>query len=414
MPALLVLACGGSDDGGKREARPAAPSPPPDGLAIGLTENNASLLWNADGGPRPAADIATWRDRVTELRPRYFRLAVDWSALQPDRRRPPDWGRQADGCVRGRPPCAPFAGIRDVLRAVASQQRAGNGFEILVSIYGVPDWAAEGPRGCERDDIAARSRPITAEGLEGYRRLVRSLADLGRREGATLSWWSPWNEPNGPFFISPQRSTCSRSSAPLAPAVYTRFVRALKAELDALEGDQRLVIGELAGVPGPRTYGAGIEEFMDALPDDVVCAGAVYAQHAYVKRGERAADAVIDQLEAALARRSCTEGRPIWITETGVGGPHLGDARIDDDAVLRADCRALHAAFRRWRDDPRVDAAFQYTFRDDPAFPVGLADAGLQRSWPTYALWRAWGGERRPGDPSPSLPDPCAKRVGQS
>ena len=123
--------------------------------------------------------------------------------------------------------------------------------------------------------------------------------------------------------------TCSRSSAPLAPAVYTRFVRALKAELDALPGDQRLVIGELAGVPSARTYGAGIEEFVDALPDDVVCAGAVYAQHAYVKRGERAADNVIDQLEAALARRSCTQGRPIWITETGVGGPHLGDARID-------------------------------------------------------------------------------------
>jgi hypothetical protein len=411
VPALLASACGGDRE---TRSRPAAAPPPPDGLAIGLTENNASLLWRAGSGPRLAPELASWRDRLSALRPRYFRLAVDWSVLQPDPRRPPDWELPADGCMRGRPPCAPFSGIRDVLRAVASQQHAGHGFEVLVSIHGVPDWAAHGPRGCEREDIGARSRPITAEGLEGYRRLIRSLAELGRREGATLSWWSAWNEPNGPFFISPQRSGCSPSSAPLAPAVYTRLVRALKAELDALAGDQRLVIGELAGVPEARTYGAGIEEFVAELPDDVVCAGTVYAQHAYVKRGERAADDVIDQLEAALARRPCAKGRPIWITETGVGGPHLGDPRIEDDAVLRADCRALHAAFGRWRDDPRVNAAFQYTFRDDPAFPVGLADAGLRRSWPTYALWRAWGGPRRPDDPPPPLPDRCAKRVPQT
>ena len=78
---------------------------------------------------------------------------------------------------------------------------------------------------------------------------------------------------------------------------------------------------------------------------------------------------------------------------------------------MRADCRALHAAFRRWRADPRVDAAFQYTFRDDPVFPVGLADAALGRAWPTYDLWRAWGGERGPDGPAPALPAGCAPRA---
>jgi hypothetical protein len=184
----------------------------------------------------------------------------------------------------------------------------------------------------------------------------------------------------------------------------------MRAELDALPGDQHLVLGELAGVPGPRTYGAGVEEFLDALPDDVVCAGAVFAQHAYVERDERSADDIIDQLEAALSRRACTSDKSIWITETGVGGPHLGDARTESEAVLRADCRALHAAFRRWLDDPRVEAVFQYTFRDDPVFPVGLADSGLTRTWPVYAVWHAWGGERRPDGPAPPLPDRCASR----
>ena len=58
--------------------------------------------------------------------------------------------------------------------------------------------------------------------------------------------------------------------------------------------------------------------------------------------------------------------------------------------------------------DPRVTAAFQYTFRDDPVFPVGLADVSLTRTWPAYTLWLAWGGERDPRDPEPALPAACA------
>jgi hypothetical protein len=55
-----------------------------------------------------------------------------------------------------------------------------------------------------------------------------------------------------------------------------------------------------------------------------------------------------------------------------------------------------------------VDAAFQYTFREDSAYPVGLADAGLTRTYPTYDLWAAWGA-RAPSDPAPALPPSCAE-----
>ena len=50
-----------------------------------------------------------------------------------------------------------------------------------------------------------------------------------------------------------------------------------------------------------------------------------------------------------------------------------------------------------------MDAVFQYTFRDDPVFPVGLVDAKLTKTWPAYDLFKAWGGERRPDDPAPVL-----------
>jgi hypothetical protein len=386
-----------------------APQPPGEGLAIGIGETRATLLWSQAAQPELPAGMGPWRDRLAALHPRYFRLVIDWSRLQPDPAQPPNWTMPDDGCQRGRPPCAPFSGVSDVLRAVASQQKAQGGFEVLVSITGVPAWAAAPPSGCERADATPRSRPINDQGLQGYRLLIRALAQLGASLGVPLRYWSPWNEPNGTFFVSPQRAVCDRASPPVSPATYTRLARTMREELQALPGAQHLVVAELAGLPGPRLRGAGVEEFYAALPDDVVCSASVYAQHAYAERGRpESARRPVDQLEAALDRRPCARDKPIWVTETGVGGPEVGGERTGGLASLRRDCRALDAALRRWDVDPRVQAAFQYTFRDDPAFPVGLADAGLTRAWPAYDEWLAWGGDRPAGGPAPDLPAACA------
>jgi hypothetical protein len=275
----------------------------------------------------------------------------------------------------------------------------------MVVIYGVPEWAAIKPKGCERDDIGARSRPITAQGLDAYKKLVRSLQDLSRQEGVSIRWWSPWNEPNGPFFISPQRSECRGSSKALSPAVYTKFALAMREEL---EPGQQLVVGELAGLENARKYGTSISEFFAGLPDEVVCNAGVFAQHAYAKRGDKADDpGAVGALEEVLDGRPCARDKPIWVTETGVGGPHVGDERSPKEESIRADCQALNVALRRWDKDPRVDAAIQYTFRDDPVFPVGLADAELTKEWPAYQLFKAWGGVRDPDGPPPALPHAC-------
>jgi hypothetical protein len=120
------------------------------------------------------------------------------------------------------------------------------------------------------------------------------------------------------------------------------------------------------------------------LPRDVACAGEVWSQHAYAVAGRRRSDPGrgVDELARALRRRDCTRRAPIWVTETGVEpGPGA--------------CRSQARLLRRWADAPRVTAAFQYTFREDTAFPVGLADARLGDLRPTYALWRAWSRDRR-------------------
>jgi hypothetical protein len=384
-------------------------APKPTVLATGLTESNPQLLWDTTTHPVVAPGFAEWRDRLIALRPRYLRVPIYWNQLQPDPAQPAQLDRPADGCLRGLPPCGASAGISEQLAAIASLQKAGLGVpEVVVVIAGVPSWAANPASGCERKDAGSLSRPITAAGLEAYKKLLTQVAALAVQQRVAIKWWSPWNEPNHPAFVSPQRATCSASSPSLAPAVYAQLVLAAQAALDAIPGEQQLVLGEMAGTTVASPRRSTVQEMVAGLPDAVVCASRTWSQHDYAQVVPDAGkpDPVV-ALEHALDARPCARGAHIWVTETGVGGPDPGAPRPIDDAALRAQCRAQSASLDRWAADPRVDAAFQYTFREDTAYPVGLADARLTRTYPTYELWQAWG-TRTPSAPAPALPQACA------
>lgn len=431
--AALLLAVAGCGGGGGSSSKttttsPAAPGPAPTtstqqpapapaqpaglapGLAIGLTETNASLVRAPGTGPDLPA-FKPWQEKVAALKPALYRLPIDWAGLQPDPDQPANLELPADGCMRGQQPCAPFSGVKDLLAAAKSQQQAGNGFEVMVVFFGVPEWAAAPASGCERPGIQPRSRPITARGLTAFGALVKQVADLARQMGVDVRWWSPWNEPNGAFFISPQRHRCSTSSPPVSAAVYAKLFDAMKAELDAVPGDQRIVLGDLAGVAQGSARGAGSGEFVRALPAHVICDAQVIAQHAYADlpgQKTRPGDPIA-ATEHAVDEHACARDTPIWITETGVGGLHAGDDRRTGAKSLRAQCTALDVQLKAWRKDPRIRAAFQYSFREDPAFPVGLADAGLTRDYPTYDLLKAWANRAHPDDPPPDMPSDCAQ-----
>jgi len=392
---LAVTSCGGGRD--RRASRSVAPAPAvveslalPRGLAIGLTEFDPALIApvgdRARGGP--AARAAR---RLARIRPRVLRLMVLWSAVQPRRARAPDWDAPAIG----------GHSVRAQLRALVQARRAaGGGFEPLVVLYSTPAWAASRRRGCEPRGANVNARAPDRSALPAYRRLVRSLLALGRREGVELRLWSAWNEPNSGLFLSPQRARCDASAPSLGPRLYAPLARALGAELAAAPGEQGLVVGETSSPFLARPRITGTAEFVRGLPQDVACAGGVWAQHQYVGDADR-----LGELRRALDARRCSGGvRRIWITETGVGGRSSGRERDTDPAVLRAGCRALHAVLERWRRDPGIDAAIQYTFREDPGFPVGLASADLRRTYPAYGVWRAWGGDRDPRGAGPPRP----------
>lgn len=407
-----MAACGGaSHPAPSSGTAPAAPAAHGIGrLAIGLTEANAALLSSPRARPQAPAGFGPARDALSALRPAYLRIDLDWAKLQPAAGQPPRLDLPVSGCARAVPPCAPYAGLADELRAIASQQHAGGGFEPVITIFDAPAWATRTGRGCQAAAAAPGARPLTASGLAAYRALLGAVAAQGNSAGVALRWWSPWDEPNHPLFISPQRAACTTSSVVLSAATYATLARAMGEALRAAGGERRLVLGELADFPRPRRNGAGIGEFVSALPEDVVCSAAVWAQHEYPKAGARGATpGGVLALERALdATGACGRAAHIWVTETGAGSPHAGAPRATAPAALAGECRLLARALDTWYRDPRVDAAFQYTFREDASFPVGLADPGLRGLYPSYYLLRAWAGGRAPDAPPPGLPAQCA------
>ncbi len=368
------------------------PPGPPQRLALGLTEANPHLI---APGRQPAA-FAPWRDRLVALRPTYVRVFVDWAKTDGD------VGARETGCLREILPCAAYAGVRDQLRALAARRlRDPQRWQVLLTIYGVPERFARPAAGCERSDASPRARPISDAGLAAYRRLLRDVLALGRELGVAVPLVSPWNEPNHPSLISPQRARCTRAAPSLATGVYAQLARAAQLELQRAPGEPRLVLGELAGYTDATPRTTPIAEFVAAMPDAVACAATAWSVHDYAQAIGFSTDAV-GALKRALAARRCTARMPIWVTETGAGRRLRGTTR---EAGVGVACRALAERLERWDADPQVAAVFQYTFREDPAYPVGLADAALTRLYPAYALWRAWS-EAAPGDPPPG-PGAC-------
>jgi hypothetical protein len=426
--AALVVALASGCGGARRQRAPRVGPPAagaafPRGPAFGLTEDNAELLWSPyvpratpDGtsplSARGGGPFQLAREQLSALHPSYVRLLIDWAALQPDPRQPPAFEARVSGCARAIGPCTAYGGVREELAAIASQQRASAGaeFQVVIDIFGTPEWAAQPASGCERGGVGAFSRALSAAGLTGYRALIHGLVGLGAREGVALHWWAPWNEPNDPTFLSPQRSSCSAGAPAVAPVSYAQLARAMAAQLRAEGGDRHMLLGELNAYQAATSDRTSIAQFVSALPAEALCLADEWSLHAYAGRGSYtpAHDPVV-ALEAALdARGGCAREARIWVTEAGAGAPHPGLPRRAGPAEEQAGCLALASQLRGWYRDPRVGAVLQYTFRDDPAFPVGLMDARLSRVDPAYRLWLAWVRARAAGEPPPTPARACA------
>jgi hypothetical protein len=269
--------------------------------------------------------------------------------------------------------------VRAQLDAVAAAQRASPGhYGLMVVIMYTPERYASPAGGCEKADVIPRSRPPAD--LDAYRQVIRTVQAEARRAGVDVPYWSPWNEPNHPYFMSPQRERCDASAPSAAVPAYVRLARAMQAELG--EG-QSLVLGELAATPEPRPEATGMVEFAEALPHDLVCSASVFGVHKYGQPDP------VEPLSAALGEAGCERPPRIWITETGTKDPEVA-------------CATDRANLERWADDPRVDAVFHYTLREDDRFPTGLVTTDLSAAYPALAEGQAWGaGDQPPASTCP-------------
>jgi hypothetical protein len=405
--AGLVLAVVLTRDGERPPPRPAptstptpTPTPSPErarldapgsgpSLAVGITEPNPNLF-APDEVIAPPEPWRRWRNELARIEPEVYRLVIEWNKLQPSPDAPPDLGAMNGGCMRDKPPCMPYVGVLHQLEALAARQREG-GWQALVVFTGTPEWAAGPPRGCRLEAFAGAPRDLRA-----YRALVRAVLDLAEAEGAELRYLTPWNEPNHPYFLSPQRAVCDPGAPSRAVAPYARLARALQAELAERGGERELVLGEMAGILEPSSRATSLPEMIAGLPRSLVCAAPVWSQHAYIGGTDPVAT-----LTAALAARRCPRPHAIWITETGVGPAPGGFSLARGITGEAQGCRLLHRRLRAWHADPRITLAVQYTMREDDLFPTGLVTTDLARARPALGVWQAWGARARPAAPPP-------------
>ena len=358
-------------------------------LAIGVTENDPRLL-------TPKSPVGRASVKLVALKPAYIRVLIAWERLQPRAGRKPNWDAPFGGCPTLVPGCRSEHGMRGLLTAIKARQAQDGGWRILAVPYFTPLWAMAGPpSGCQnpRHRHARSQMPRIA----AYRQLLRAFNGLADKVGVKVDYVSPWNEPNHPGFLQPQRARCHANATAIAPLAYARLVRAARLEL---RYGQTIVLGSLAGLQKPRVYGAGAEEFIRGLPRDVACTDGPFAQHTYVGESARAGAlpppanpltaggyGLLDTVFRALDKKGCPQRKALWIAETGAF-----DHR----------CAGMSAALRSWAVNDRIDAAFQYTFRDNRHYPVGLVSSSLRDTFGSYRAWHAFA-----GSPRALPPDPC-------
>ena len=358
---------------------PSPPPPPPpasrEPLALGLTEADPRLLVASRPGSAGARAVA--------LQPRYVRVLVDWARVQPRAGRAPNWNAPPGGCPASAPRCGTARGLRGLLEAIKARRKADGGWQILVVPYFTPAWAAVPASGCERPGTTPRARMPR---IDAYRAFLRALQRLGDEAGVDFAYWSPWNEPNHPAFLNPQRATCDIALA-RAGAGALRAARARRGAGAAPRPAPR------ARRPrGPR-HAAAVRRERRRVRPRAAAGRRLRRQRVRPARVHRRARPQRAQAPAGRSggcrdrgdRASSTRStpscachgcdQPLWITETGTF-----DHR----------CESMAAALKAWADDPRVDAAFQYTFREHPSFPVGLVSSSLRTTYRSYTAWHAF------------------------
>jgi hypothetical protein len=354
----------------------------PGRLLVGVQDDPA-FRWSPDR----AAMLDTARDANVSV----IRTVVVWRDAAPAPPRNP-----AD-------PFDPSYQLDDVDDLVRSAQQRG--IELLVSIWGTPEWANGGQ--------APNHPPTDPRTLEDF---ASALADRysGRHSGyPAVRLFSAWNEPNLEQFLTPQFDAEGGS---VGPALYAPIARAVYDGVKRGNPDALVAIGETSprghdvpttGVQDSHSPARFARLLSEAQPEVRFDA---WAQHPYPPRPDIAPSRAVrwprvgignlerfgEELDDWFGRT----GTPVWVTE------YAHETRPPEKLGVAPELQAEYAeeALELAAESPRVRLFVWFVFRDRPdsLWQSGLLAAD---STPKPALERFAAAARRVDGRNPVLPE---------
>jgi Cellulase (glycosyl hydrolase family 5) len=344
-------------------------SPMPGRLLIGF-QDDASFRW--------AEDRATSLDQARDVHAAVIRTIVAWHSAAPERPVNP---------VDPFDPAYKLEEIDDLARN--AQQR---GIELLVTIWGTPEWANGGEK--------PNRPPTDPADLESF---AQALADRysGRHPGyPAVRLFSAWNEPNLEQFLAPQFDEAGRS---VGPELYAPIARAIYEGVKQANPEALVAVGETSprgrDLPSegtvqdshsPARFARLLSEQEPPVSFDA------WAQHPYPPRPNVAPSEPVrwpriglanlerfgDSLDAWFGRTET----PLWLTEYGHETLPLEPLGVVPELQAQYAEEALALA----AENPRVRAFVWFILRDSPgtAWQSGIIgeDGSPKPAFETFAV----------------------------
>jgi hypothetical protein len=344
-------------------------SPMPGRLLIGF-QDDASFRW--------AEDRATSLDQARDVHAAVIRTIVAWHFAAPERPANP---------VDPFDPAYKLEEIDDLARN--AQQR---GIELLVTIWGTPEWANGGEK--------PNRPPTDPADLESF---AQALADRysGRHPGyPAVRLFSAWNEPNLEQFLAPQFDEAGRS---VGPELYAPIARAIYEGVKQANTEALVAVGETSprgrDLPSEGTVqdSHSPARFARLLSEqEPLVSFDAWAQHPYPPRPNVAPSEPVrwpriglanlerfgDSLDAWFGRTET----PLWLTEYGHETLPLEPLGVVPELQAQYAEEALALA----AENPRVRTFVWFILRDSPgtAWQSGIIgeDGSPKPAFETFAV----------------------------
>jgi hypothetical protein len=311
------------------------------GMKVGFYDEALTLGYPDDFGFRTLADLRAdvvrmnlYWNRVATSRPRNPRNpndpAYDWSAYD-----------------------------------TALERADRHGIEVMLTIFGTPEWAS----GKTRAKQSYRYAPRRMSDL-------RDFATAAAKRYRQVDLWTAWNEPNAPNFLKPQSVKRRGEWVFRSPQIYARICNAVVTGVNRVQTRDKVACGvlnprgELEANGGRRESVAPLV-FLRLMKQ----AGArpeVFAYHPYspskkisptkkVKSEATVTLGSIDKIVKAV-NRAWGKRMRIWVTEYGyqTNPPdrHFG-------VSWKRQAQWMRIAFNRMRKNTRIDLALWFQLKDD-------------------------------------------------